>query len=157
MVAAKDSSPTNTSANLSATSDTTLGCSNQTASTKRDSRRCSTDGGRCGNGETRHEGSSNGALPEIGERPATAPTCSDGNISMRPLVPEASTQAVVDPPSLVFESGFSRLRTRRMILDRSDWRGIASLSCFIQAVPGYVPELCTCPWIPLRAQTRFLS
>ncbi|CAM9644454.1 unnamed protein product, partial [Laminaria digitata] len=49
-------------------------------------------------------------------RPSTAPMHSDGKVVMRPL--EANDSDRGGPPSVVFEPGFSRLRTRRVILDR---------------------------------------
>lgn len=62
---------------------------------------------------------------EVG-RPSTAPMHSDGKVIMRPLGRVAGAGGGhgggegggQDPPSVVFEPGFSRLRTRRVILDR---------------------------------------
>eukprot|EP00752_Nemacystus_decipiens_P007651 g6840.t1 len=63
-------------------------------------------------------------------RPSTAPTHADGKVMMRPLGRETpgcggggnegdgEEGGGQDPPSVVFEPGFSRLRTRRVILDR---------------------------------------
>lgn len=48
-----------------------------------------------------------------GRRPSTAPTHTDGKVVMRRLGLDSA-----DPPSVVFEPGFSRLQTRRVILDR---------------------------------------
>lgn len=58
-----------------------------------------------------------------GERPSTAPLHSDGRVVMRPLGQQrnpgrAGEGGGIEPPSVVFEPGFSRLRTRRVILDR---------------------------------------
>lgn len=48
-----------------------------------------------------------------GARPSTAPMHTDGKVAMRRLGSDSH-----DAPSVVFEPGFSRLRTRRVILDR---------------------------------------
>ncbi|CAN0418343.1 unnamed protein product, partial [Ectocarpus sp. 8 AP-2014] len=57
-----------------------------------------------------------------GGRPPTAPMYSDGKVIMRPLGLEQVDNGVpggsLEPPSVVFEPGSSRLRTRRVILDR---------------------------------------
>lgn len=63
-----------------------------------------------------HSISSASAASTIGERPSTAPMHSDGRVVMRPL--GLADTSDLGPPSVVFEPGFSRLRTRRVILDR---------------------------------------
>ena len=69
---------------------------------------------------------------EVVARPSTAPMHSDGKVIMRPVGrvragaggagsgagAGAGEGGGQDPPSVVFEPGFSRLRTQRVILDR---------------------------------------
>ncbi|CBN79756.1 conserved unknown protein [Ectocarpus siliculosus] len=74
------------------------------------------DSGGCGRG-------AEGILSLVeGGRPSTAPMHSDGKVIMRPLglgqVDNGVPGGSLEPPSVVFEPGSSRLRTRRIILDR---------------------------------------
>lgn len=72
-------------------------------------------GGGDDNGGSPRNMDKGGALSEVVVvRPSTAPMHSDGKVAMRPL----GTGLNGDPPSVVFEPGFSRLRTRRVMLDR---------------------------------------
>lgn len=54
--------------------------------------------------------------PAERSRPSTAPIHTDGKVAMRPLGLHGGING--DPPSVAFEPGYSRLRTRRIILDR---------------------------------------
>lgn len=67
-----------------------------------------------GNSTTNHKGAGV-VLSAVGERPFTASIYSDGKVAMRLLRNESGGRG---PPSVLFEPGFSRIQTRRIILDR---------------------------------------